>query len=214
MRPEAPLFHLSLNDETCLRVDLSVANPDLKFIDSQEKLGSYIQQCLQKKNKLFGIGGYGENRGVYNRFEHFNNLTIPRSVHLGIDLWAGLATPVFCPIKAKVHSFKFNDKPGDYGSTIILEHQQDGSIFYSLYGHLALSDLAGLKKGQEIHAGERFCSLGNYSENGGWPPHLHFQLIKDLEGNMGDYPGVAQRHQAKAYLANCPNPQSFFYAKG
>ena len=43
-------------------------------------------------------------------------------------------------------------------------------------------------------------------ENGNWPPHLHFQIIEDMELKEGDYPGVCTSANREKYLANCPNP--------
>jgi hypothetical protein len=48
-------------------------------------------------------------------------------------------------------------------------------------------------------------------ENGQWPPHLHFQIVVDMEipiaiGRKGDYPGVCKLSEKEKYLNNCPNP--------
>jgi len=213
MKPRAlkSLFRLELNPDTCMELNLSADNPDLKFIDSAEKLGRYIQQKVRQESRLYAIGGYGENRKIYSRFKHFDTEAGKRCIHLGVDFWAEAGTPVFCPADGKVHSFSFNDNPGDYGAILILEHSQNGKRYYSLYGHISLKDLDAYTKGQEFKAGELLCHLGALNENGHWPPHLHFQLIKDLEGNSGDYPGVVEAEEAEHYLNNCPNPRSFFY---
>ena len=52
---------------------------------------------------------------------------------------------------------------------------------------------------------------GNYyawghHENGHWPPHLHFQIILDMQLKEGDYPGVCKYSEREKYLANCPDP--------
>ncbi len=210
-KPQSKLFHLEINPDTCLELNLSADNPDLKFINDSEKLGLYVKQRIRQEHRLYAIGGYGENRKVYQQFKHFDTASGHRCIHLGIDFWAGEGTPVFTPCDGRVHSFNYNDHPGDYGATIILEHQQEGNTFYSLYGHVALSDLKSLKPGMEFKAGEVLCHLGSEEENGAWPPHLHFQLILDMEGHKGDYPGVALANESAIYLKNCPDPSSFFY---
>jgi peptidoglycan LD-endopeptidase LytH len=48
--------------------------------------------------------------------------------------------------------------------------------------------------------------LGGADENVGWPPHLHLQIIRDLEGRRGDYPGVCRVSEAPQWLARCPDP--------
>lgn len=39
--------------------------------------------------------------------------------------------------------------------------------------------------------GKKLAALGNSFENGDYAPHLHFQIIKNIENYTGDYPGVA-----------------------
>ena len=85
-----------------------------------------------------------------------------------------------------VPSFAFNNNYGDYGVTIILQHQLKTINFYTLYGHLSIKDIAHLRTGQFISRGENFAHFGPPEENGNWPAHLHFQLITDLGNYEGD----------------------------
>jgi murein DD-endopeptidase MepM/ murein hydrolase activator NlpD len=78
--------------------------------------------------------------------------------------------------------------------------------FYTLYGHLSLNSLKNLNGGERIEKGDVFAEFGIPMENGHWPPHLHFQIIIDLQGYEGDYPGVCKYSERKKYLANCPDP--------
>jgi murein DD-endopeptidase MepM/ murein hydrolase activator NlpD len=89
---------------------------------------------------------------------------------------------------------------------MILAHELAGQPFYTLYGHLSRSFLAGLTPGQSLVAGEAFAQVGPYPENGDWPPHLHFQLMTDLQGRCGDFSGVCSRQQQQAYALICPDP--------
>jgi hypothetical protein len=50
--------------------------------------------------------------------------------------------------------------------------------------------------------------LGDTSVNGDYPPHLHFQIIKDIQGYQGDYPGVSSKKDLDFYRNNCPNPNT------
>ena len=94
----------------------------------------------------------------------------------------------------------------DSGYTVIIEHELSGDTLYSLYGHLSDQDFDALTVGQTVNPGDVVGYIGDESQNGGWAPHLHFQLIKDLEGNQSDYPGVCHiSHRAK-YMKNCPDP--------
>src|SRR4030095_6401506 len=107
-----------------------------------------------------------------------------------------------------IHSFAFNNHYGDYGATMILLHQLDGLSFYTLCGHITLKDIERLVAGQYVNHGQIIAHFGEKEENGHWPPHLHFQVIQDLELNEGDYPGVCKYSEKAKYLANCPDPDS------
>ncbi|NTS39600.1 DUF559 domain-containing protein [Flavisolibacter sp. BT320] len=129
----------------------------------------------------------------------------PRRLHLGIDIWGKPYTKVMAPLDGIVHSFAFNNAYGDYGATIIITHQLDGISFHTLYGHLSLNSLKNLHEGDVVRKGDVFCEFGIPFENGQWPPHLHFQIIKDMQGWKGDYPGVCRFSEREQYLQNCPD---------
>jgi murein DD-endopeptidase MepM/ murein hydrolase activator NlpD len=130
----------------------------------------------------------------------------PRRLHLGIDIWGKPHTAVMAPLAGIVHSFAFNNNFGDYGVTIILTHILDDITYYTLYGHLSLNDIKNLREGERIEKGDVFAEFGLPMENGHWPPHLHFQIIIDLENYKGDYPGVCKYSEREKYLSNCPDP--------
>jgi very-short-patch-repair endonuclease len=129
----------------------------------------------------------------------------PRRLHLGIDIWGKPYTRVMAPLDGIVHSFAFNNAYGDYGATIILTHNLEGSTFYTLYGHLSLNSIKNMQEGDVVRKGDVFCEFGIPFENGQWPPHLHFQIIRDMQGMKGDYPGVCRFSERESYLANCPD---------
>ena len=184
--------------------------------DNIEELTRYVQKKLRDANAKYGIGGYNEKRILYNKSNLFtpppvvNNgkqiLTEPRNIHLGIDIWGDEGTKVYAPLGGMIHSFAFNNNPGDYGATIVLLHQVDGCPFYTIYGHLSVKDIEQVKEGTYISRGQVLGHFGNPEENGGWPPHLHFQVIKDMGINRGDYPGVCKKSERAMFLENCPDP--------
>jgi murein DD-endopeptidase MepM/ murein hydrolase activator NlpD len=130
----------------------------------------------------------------------------PRRLHLGVDIWGPAGTKVMAPLGGIVHSFAFNNNDSDYGATIILTHHLDGIGFHTLYGHLSLNSLKNLYEGQHITKGEVIAEFGMRFENGNWPPHLHFQVIADMQGWKGDYPGVCRFSERMQWLAGCPDP--------
>lgn len=195
-----------------LKIDLSANNPDLHQgkTDDVEGLQAYIFGLMDKAGAKVAYGGYAEKRDLYQRSRHFSSQAKFRSIHLGIDFWAPAGTVVKAPIPGRVHSFKDNANPGDYGPCIILEHFIENQVIHSLYGHLSRESLANLEEGRIINRGETIGRLGTPDENLGWPPHLHFQLIKDIGDSRGDYIGVCFKKDKKYYLKNCPDPVNFF----
>lgn len=153
------------------------------------------------------FGGYGEDRSIYTQPLFAPVGEEPRSVHLGVDIFAPAGAEIITPISGRVHSSRINDAPGDYGPTIILQHSpQPGVSFHSLWGHLSRESIQGLRPGAAFMAGERIAMLGTRRENGGWPPHLHIQLILEIGDAKGDYPGVCRRSEAERWLRICPDP--------
>jgi murein DD-endopeptidase MepM/ murein hydrolase activator NlpD len=189
--------------------DLTIGNKDLDAatIADKVKFSQWVNEKLAASNCLFGFGGYMENRNIYAHSPLFNEGPVPRRHHLGVDIWAKAGTSIYSPLKGKVHSFKDNNNLGDYGPTIVLEHDLNGLKLHSLYGHLSRKSLDGLSIGQSVSAGQQIGALGDFSENGHWPPHLHFQLIFDMEGKQGDYPGVCSLDEKGKYRKNIPDPQ-------
>ncbi|MEO7120215.1 MAG: peptidoglycan DD-metalloendopeptidase family protein [Ginsengibacter sp.] len=202
--------HDSLTDKI-VKFDFSQNNTSLQNIDvaDTEIFCAYINDLLYKADAKFGIGGYDELRNFYSRSSLFDDANLkeePRRLHLGIDIWGKAGTEIFAPLDGAIHSFAFNDNFGDYGATIILKHELQNALFYTLYGHLSLADLQTLKEGDIIKKEQKFAHFGKPEENGHWPSHLHFQVIEDIGNFIGDYPGVCKYSEREKYLKNCPNP--------
>lgn len=210
LRQHPAFYDIVQNGKPYRGLDFTANNTDLLTRDLSETIdfSNYVFEELLSGNAFNGIGGYGEDRVIYRHRKHFTtDSEKPRSIHLGVDIWAEAGTPLYAPLDAAVHSFAFNDHYGDYGPTIILAHALHGITFFSLYGHLSLNSLDGLHEGKTIKAGERFASIGPYPENGDWPPHLHFQLIRDMGDYKGDFPGVCNTADRDYYLNLCPDPE-------
>ena len=192
-----------------LQLDFTAANTALapEILANTEIFSQYIDQQLGTKC-TYGIGGYAEHRTIYSRSSKFDGEGEPRRLHLGIDIWGAVGTPVFAPLGGYVHSFSFNDLYGDYGATIILQHQLESTSFNTLYGHLSLRDIAGISEGQYINRGVEFAHFGPPKENGYWPAHLHFQIVAEMHQKKGDYPGVCRYSEKEKYLSNCPDPDA------
>ena len=172
-------------------IDLSTSNPfwdenDVSNIDLFEK---YLEQHRTSQEKFVAHGGYKEQRALYRKNSRFQKGKV-RDVHMGIDLWAPAGTSVHAIMDGKIHSFADNDDAGNYGPTLILEHDVNDRKLYSLYGHLAISDMDGWKVGSRFRESEQIATLGQPHENGGYSPHLHFQMMTTMLNYKGDFPGV------------------------
>ena len=183
--------------------------PDIIFPELSKQLGTYIQYQISHSGKLFGYGGYLENRKMYQVSQLFQG-DEPRSIHLGIDFWAPAGTEIIMPYNGLVHSFGDNYAAGDYGAVIITEHRLDGHVFFMLFGHLSRNSLKNIWKGKKLTAGIPLADLGDFSENGNWPAHLHFQLISNMDGYEGDFPGVVRNSEAGKWKEICPDPGIIF----
>ena len=203
-----------LEPENYYLFDLTRKNEALREIDFNDRHGfdEYIFQKLENEKKAFGIGRYNEDRVIYNT-DVFSGEE-RRSIHLGIDIWAPAGTPVFAPYRGRVHSVANNSSQGDYGPTVILEHTLDEATFYTLYGHLTITDLDHLSPGDHIQEGECFAHYGTYEENVHYPPHLHFQVILDIGNAAGDFPGVCKPSERQIWINRCPDPNLILQIPG
>lgn len=188
-------------------IDLSISNSDLIGLKNADDFEIYINRYLEESNAKVAFGGYNEFRNLYKRSTIFNDIELEeRNIHIGVDLWIKEGTPVLSALDGNVHSFDYNVGLGNYGPTIILKHQIEGVEFYSLYGHLSIESIETLKVGRAFKAGEQLGTLGDSSVNGDYAPHLHFQIIAEIEDHVGDYPGVSSQNDLDFYLKNCPDP--------
>ncbi len=204
----ARIIDIEFSDKNVYVFDFSDKNIDLHEVDmdNTQALTDYVFKTLKKEKKKIGVGGYFEDRLIYKRSKHFDNDGEPRSIHLGIDIWAEAGTPIYSPLPGVIHSFKNNETFGDYGPTLILEHLIEGEIFYTLYGHLSLDSIQDKEKGQQLRRGDVIANIGDENVNGNWPPHLHFQVITDMLGNEGDFPGVAPVSAIDYFHKLCIDP--------
>jgi len=190
-------------------IDLSVTNSDLAQIDisNPKNFDDYVENYLKNNNAKIAFGGYNEIRNLYKQSTLFNDRQADeRNIHIGMDIWAKTGTPIVAALDGVVYGFANNSGKGNYGPTIILEHTIENQKFYTLYGHLSVESIADLVTGTAFKKGQQLATLGDSTVNGGYSPHLHFQIIKNIETNFGDYPGVCSKKDLAYYLENCPDP--------
>lgn len=201
-----PLFNPVLTADNTISMDLSSSNRAFDGMGEAE-LDQAILQKLAAAGAIAGVGGYLENRSVYSDTELFQG-DEERCIHIGVDVFMSAGTVVYAPFDGEVQSFANRQVSGDYGPVIILRHQLDDFEFHSLYGHLSEDSLDGLSEGKTFAAGEKVAGIGPRQVNGNWPPHLHFQLIRDMQNYWGDYPGVIRSIDLEYFQQNCPDPSA------
>lgn len=209
----ASLLELDLRTAPSIVFDLSVGSTVLGANPCAAETNALTEKIFGEMKRAgisVGVGRYDESRLLYTSplFGASSNPTVEhRTIHLGIDLFAEPGTPLRAPLEGVVHTFANNSAPLDYGPVVILRHEiGDCEEFFTLYGHLTKETLAGLKVGQRVARGEGFAAIGAASENGGWAPHVHFQVIVDLLGLGADFPGVAYASQRSVWTSLSPDP--------
>jgi peptidoglycan LD-endopeptidase LytH len=240
-----PLYHYNVSRivpfdsrlDHLVALDLTKQNNELthQVVNNTQEFGKYITGKIRNAGARYAIGGYNEHRTIYSRssvFDAISDKEEPRRLHLGTDIWGEAGTPVFSLLDGIIHSFAFNDQFGDYGATIITQHNLPGlktteagvaetngksavvnqqlslpGKFYILYGHLSVRDIAHLQVGEQIVKGQEIAHFGEPGENGHWPPHLHVQIINNIGTYAGDYPGVCRFSEKEKWLLNSPDPE-------
>jgi 4-aminobutyrate aminotransferase-like enzyme/Ser/Thr protein kinase RdoA (MazF antagonist)/murein DD-endopeptidase MepM/ murein hydrolase activator NlpD len=217
----ASLLDVNLSGRPGQVFDLSVGSAFLGADPgavNTEALSDKIFGQLKKARVSAGIGRYNEPRLLYTSplFGASSNPTEERrTIHLGIDLFAAPGSAIYAPLEGVVHALANNTGDQDYGPVAILRHGPgEGQEFFTVYGHLAKESLTKLQLGQAVARGERIGRIGAVQENGGWPPHLHFQVIVDLLERGTDFPGVAPATERGVWTSLSPDPNMLLRLSG
>ena len=205
-----------INKDVVHPLDLSVSSKWMgheKEFNNLDYFQYKIDQVQKNEPDKLIAGGYLEPRSIYttNTYDRIgNNGTERRSIHLGIDYWLPAETAVHAILDGEV-VLAVNDAGNkEYGGLVILKHQIDGWLFYTLYGHLSVASATKNKRGQQLKKGDKIGVLGNTTENGNWAPHLHFQVLLSLLDYEVDFPGVAYFSEITVWKSICPDPNVLF----
>src|SRR5258706_1661996 len=190
---------------TLLGADPAVADPTV----ATERIFAEMKHACAE----VGVGRYDEARAIYTAAQFGGGSAVDewRTIHLGIDLHVQAGNANCAALGAVGHSVANNTAGLDFGPVGGLWHsffifRGETQEFFTLYGHLGVKSLAGLRVGQKIARGEKFAEVGETSENGGWVPHLHIQIISDLLDLGTDFPGVARASERRVWTSLCPDP--------
>ena len=209
----APILGAPLDMKTLMHLPLDIANPIVSgnpAENGEPLVTERVFGAMKARGATVAFGGYGEARLVYAASAFADPIAAPgerRTVHLGVDLFAPAGTPVHAPLEGVVFAAANNATWLDYGPVIILEHATDSGVpFFTLYGHQSVESLEGMTPGRRVAKGERISAFGTPDVNGGWTPHLHFQVMTDLLDLGTDFPGVGRPSQREVWLSICPDP--------
>ena len=199
-----------------VRVDLGAAAVAAAGVDPGDlsALTGYVFGRMGESGARFGIGRYLERRPI-NRGSQFALATgEQRDVHLGVDVYAEPGEPVCAALAGTVEAIE-DRGPGDYGPVVLLAHATEeglepatnrGVPFWTLYGHLDREVLGRLAVGERLEAGALVGRIGSAAENGGWPPHLHLQLLTHTLGEGCGIYGVAPPSTLDIWESVSPDP--------
>jgi len=151
----------------------------------------------------WAIGGYLERRKQMYTAPQYENR---RNIHMGVDIWAPADEPVFAPVHGSIAYKAYHGQTGNYGGTLVIKHNIKDEPLFALYGHLSMQSVTETVIGERVEAGEIIGRIGEFSENGNWPPHLHLELsVEDPE--EADMPGVVAGDQVAKAKERHPNPK-------
>lgn len=155
------------------------------------------------RSKEWGIGRYNEKRSEMYVAEQYKS---ERDIHMGIDIWTRAEAPVYAFAQGVVAYLQDNKQLGDYGPTIVIKHVIDSAELFALYGHLSRPSLQQISVGDQVQKGQQIADLGTEEVNGGWAPHLHFQISTEDPGEA-DMPGVVADEEHEQALQKYPDPR-------
>jgi len=209
----ASILDMDLRKAPSIVFDLSVGSTLLGADPGAAQtsaLTETIFAAMKRAGVSVGAGRYDEPRVLYTSPLFGANKSPTderRTIHLGMDLFVEPGAPLSAPLDGLVHIVANNSTPLDYGPLVVLRHEAGNrEEFFTLYGHLSKDSLVNLEVGRRIKRGHAFARVGSSEENGGWAPHLHFQVILDLLDLGADFPGVAYASQRAVWTSLSPDP--------
>ena len=170
-----PLFGDFLEGDPYI-FDFSSDNPktlEYRLTDFRE-FNQMVFDELDASSCKWGIGRYLEERKNLLR-EYPNIIKEQRYYHLGLDIIVPYDTPMYSPLDAEVYTTGKETLLGNYGGYVLLRHEVNRVVFYSLYGHLKTPHMVSV--GEKIKAGQEFARIGKESDSGGWFCHTHLQIL-------------------------------------
>jgi len=99
-----------------------------------------------------------------------NPVTGATEGHRGQDFGAPTGTPIYAAAAGIVVAA---GPAGGFGQWIVIDHQIDGQLVSTVYGHM-WPDGVGVAEGDQVQAGQPIARVGSNDQSTG--PHLHFEI--------------------------------------
>ena len=133
-------------------------------VKSSEIVANWIMPCEGRISSPYGM--------------RIHPITNEKKHHNGVDI----AVPIGTPVKAIANGIVVKSgKATGYGNSVVLEHNINGKIYTSEYGHILYPKI---KKGNIVKQGDVIAKSGNEGTSKG--PHLHLTI------RIGKYQGKAE----------------------
>lgn len=188
-------------------IDLSKNNKNVDEICNnytQKEFNDYMISEMNNHGTKWAVSGYLEDRTtLLKKYPQMVNEN--RVFHLGLDITAPLNTEIFSILDAEVVISEYESGDGNYGGMLVLKHNINDYIFYTLYGHLNVKYLPNI--GTNIKKGDIIGKLGDFNENGNWFYHTHLQVLTEIGYKNGWVHKGYCSDKDLPYIGNlCPNP--------
>jgi hypothetical protein len=158
---------------------------------------------IKQAGKNWGYSGYLENR--YRQLKTRKMNEEKRFFHLGVDLHTPLHTKLYAPLPGKIVLREYEEGVGNYGGMVVIKHDINNAVFYSLYGHLSKKSLQ--KSDPLVKAGDEIGEIGDIDENGSWSYHTHLQTLTEKGFSEGWlHKGYCAADDLATISDYCPNP--------
>ena len=171
--------------------------------DGQKNLQLAIEKMMAENDSTWAISGYPEKRAELADYPL--DIRENRPWHIGVDISAPKGTKLYAPLDSVVEEVGNETERGNYGGYIVLKHDVDGCVFYTIYGHLNFEKFPQL--GASLRAGDCFGEMGDMSQNGNWFYHVHMQVLTQRGFDEGwSQRGLCSEEQLVTIHELCPNP--------
>ncbi len=214
LRPASVLA--GLDPGAVVSLDLSPGSLELSQLPGKagpSQWADVIFGIMGRAGARVGIGGHAEVRRWFDSpaFEvPGNDGTLHRTAHLGLDLFVPAGTPVHAPLDGVVVRTGQEDGAPEHGPSVVLEHrmpfEDEEMVFRTIYRHLSMESVDRITAGDVARRGEPFAAVGDAEENGGWPPHLHFQILADPPGGGPRIPSAVLPRDLEIWRSLSPHP--------